>query len=404
VRTLRHPVQAAPKGSLASRLLGAELIIIVLTQTLAVPLGRDAQIPLALLIHAAFVVLWFARGITRLSIPNVALFAAVTFCAFAVHIRHPHGTYSLSSLGLFLLISSFYVVSVPLTRSAYQNLMSVWAAMGMIASVAVVVNWSTQLLGLGMPSLVHVLPDPLIYRGFVHTQPVEWGSAWTKPNGFIFLETSHLSQFIALALVVEGVFFRRIPRMLFMGGALIATLAGTGMLLVLMAAPFLLVRLRPGLIVLGMILLPLVVALAMQFGLLEHFVARLLEFSQTGTSGYNRFVLPFTALIDTWRYGDTPEAWFGIGAGNIPAGSNLAFNAYSKVSVEYGAVVLIAWLALLLSAHFGGGTPLVVGWIAFIQLQLLNGALNVPLHHVYCLLLAAGIGIVFTTRSSRFDR
>jgi hypothetical protein len=143
---------------------------------------------------------------------------------------------------------------------------------------------------------------------------------------------------------------------------------------------------------------------AAQIGVLDNFTERVTEFGQEKSSGYNRFVLPaMTAAEALGR--DGLGGLFGSGAGTIPAGdpskggfNGFAWSPYAKVIYEYGLVGFLIWLPLTLVAIFNRGIPFVICWIAFLQYNFLNGALNVPLHTVYCYLLAAGYVMLPTAK------
>ena len=222
-----------------------------------------------------------------------------------------------------------------------------------------------------------------------------------KPNGFFFLETSHLSQFIAMGLVVEVAIFRRFGRVSALLVGLAGTLGATGMVLLASTAPFLLARLRPRLVVAVAVVAPVVLVAAAQGGFLDTTLKRTAEFSQGSSSGFNRFVLPLQWSLATL---DAPpdEAWLGRGAGSMPKAVNdeeegtagYAWPPYTKVGVEYGTVVLLIWALFIAASLFGNGVPVAVAWAAFVQYNFLNGSLNVPIHTIYCALLCAGYLIV----------
>jgi hypothetical protein len=60
----------------------------------------------------------------------------------------------------------------------------------------------------------------------------------------------------------------------------------------------------------------------------------------------------------------------------------------TKVMVEYGVFVLVAFMAFTSISVFVGGVPFVVGWAVLMQYMFLNGSFLVPLHIVYCYFLA----------------
>src|SRR5262245_21062148 len=91
-----------------------EMVIVVVTQKIAVPIGsaETSQVALALLVHAATMGILAVRGLLRVSTLSLVLlcgFACVTGFS-AVLLASP--TYSTMSLLLLIIISTFYVFRV----------------------------------------------------------------------------------------------------------------------------------------------------------------------------------------------------------------------------------------------------------------------------------------------------
>lgn len=378
--------------------LTAELVLVVTTQKLAIPLaGRESQISLAFLIHFGFLAVWALSGVLLVSRRRLVLLCA--FAALAAYAQLPFvgPGWSLPSMVLMLATSAMFVFVLPIGPAGYRSLLDRFVLVALGAAVFVGVDWLFQLAGHPMPNLEALIPEAINYYQYNYIQPVQWGSPWMKPNGLFFLETSHVSQFLGIGLVIELALFRRFAMVVVLGGALLSTAGVTGLLLVATSLPFLLLRLRPTTLLGVLIALPILLLGTSQGGLLDGFTRRTAEFSQGNSSGYNRFVLPAEWSLAAF---DAPagKALFGTGAGSMPKAINddetgsvgYAWPPYTKVGVEYGALVLIVWLMFLFSSLFASGAPTVVAWAAFAQYNFLNGSLNVPIHTVYCVLLCAG--------------
>jgi hypothetical protein len=65
-------------------------------------------------------------------------------------------------------------------------------------------------------------------------------------------------------------------------------------------------------------------------------------------------------------------------------------------------VAFIFWALLILTSMFGHGVPFAISWVVFLQYQFMNGSLNVPLHTIYAVLLAAGV-VVTANRSKPLE-
>ncbi len=374
-----------------------EMILVVVTQKLAIPLGGGNQVALALVIHYAALLILAGRGRLLVSRGRLALFCSLVAAASLTQIGYSAEAMSLSSLALMLLTAAMFVFVIPLPRWAYRELLRRFVLLAVAASALVALDWALQAAHMPMPNLETLIPFPFIYQTYNYIQPVTWDSPWMKPNGVFFLETSHVSQFIALGVVVEVAMFRNLGRTAALLLGLGATLGGTGMLLLVACLPLLLLRLPARVLVTGAVLAPLLLVAAAQGGLLAPLTKRTAEFSENSSSGFNRFVLPMQWWLSTFD-GPTDEAWLGRGAGSMPKSVNdeetgtagYAWPPYTKIEVEYGLVTLVAWLAYVLVAVFGSGAPAAVALAAFVQFEFLNGSLNVPVHSIYCAFLCAG--------------
>jgi hypothetical protein len=401
-----EPVTAAPPvvasfsgGGLQQHILDivtCEFALVVATQKIAIPLtGREAQIPMAFLIHSGVIAYFLFRGWILVSGMRMLLFMIFAAIVAFAHLSFAATNgFSVPSMALMLATSAMLIFVVPLEQPTYRRLLDRFVMLAAIAAALVALDWGLQAAGLPIPDLETLIPQSLIYYEYVYIQPLEWGSPWMKPNGLFFLETSHVSQFIAMGLVVEIALFGRKGLIVFLASALLATLGVTGMLLAASSLPFLLFRRKVFVWVVAAI--PVVLLLGVQTSLLDSLAARTDEFSRGSSSGYNRFILPLEWSA-TAISGPPETAWLGTGAGSMPKAINdeatgaigLAWPPYTKVGVEYGALALVAWLAFILSSMFGRTIPLAASWAAFAQYAFLNGS-NVPIHTVYCILLGAG--------------
>jgi hypothetical protein len=362
-----------------------------------VPIGgaETSQVALALLVHAAVMGLLAIRGVLRIGSLSLLLFCGLTFVTGFSAVLLASPTYSVMSFLLLLIISTFYVFRVELDQEHYLKWLANFQLIAVAAASLVFFNWATQFVGLGIVDLNSMIPRRLLYLHYNYIQPIHWGSPWMKPNAVFFLETSHISQFIAMALVIELTCFFRIRYLAFLGMALLSTFGGTGMLTLAACLPFLLGRVPRSVILAGLVALPIAYAGAKTIGLTENIESRIGEFGTRGTSGEMRFSRPAEVVVET-MFGDEQDLFIGKGAGSMPKGqsalgANFAWAPYAKVFVEYGIVAFTFWALLIVTAMFGHGVPFAISWVVFVQYQFMNGSLNVPLHTIYAVLLAAGV-------------
>jgi hypothetical protein len=382
------------------RLFTLEMVAVVVTQKVAVPIGgaKTSQVALALLLHAGALTLLALRGVLRVDQVSLFLWCGLTFVAGMCAIFLASPTYSTMSFLLLLIISTFYVFRVEMDRDSYLKWLRSfqWIAVG--AASLVFLNWATQIAGLGIFNLQALMPERIVYLHYNYIQPIHWSSPWMKPNAIFFLETSHISQFLAMAIVIELTCFFRIKYLAFLGAALLSSFGGTGMLTLALCVPFLLGRVPKGIILAGLLALPVAYTGAKAIGLTENIENRITEFGKRGTSGEMRFSRPAEAVVDA-MFGDEADLFTGKGAGEMPKGksqlgANFAWAPYAKVFVEYGIIAFAFWAALILTSMFGHGVPFAISWVVFLQYQFMNGSLNVPVHTIYAALLAASVVVV----------
>jgi hypothetical protein len=380
---------AAVGDALVVRLITLDLVLLMLLQRFAVPLGGDAQFSALIATHYSLLgVLLLARRAV-IDSPRLILYAVFMLLALLTQLL-PDRSFSVPSLVLVAVTYAPLVAVLPIERASYRRILQNFQ--WIVAGVALLVFFqhACQLAGLEMPTLEHVQPDITNYHEYVYIQPLYWSSPFSKPNAIFLLEASHTSQILAMGLLLELALFHRLRFIVLFGAALVATFAGTGLLLILLSAPFLLRRLRPGLIAALILAIPLILGLAAASGWFEIVGKRLDEHEREGSSAYARFVAPTEIVIDTLADRDPEPILFGVGAGNMEKRTGVLWLAFSKVFVEYGFVVFLAWLAFFSFVMFQSSGLWVATWMTLIQYQLLNGAFLVPLHVFLCWLLAAG--------------
>jgi len=373
------------------------LVLVVMTQKMALPVGGGIQIAFAMVFQYVIYAIFLLMGVLRVHVlRSLLLLAFVTFAMVVHAVYNADAGYSPGSLFLLILILAMYSFVVPMDEENYNRILKTFQIVAAVASVLVFWNWGTQIVGLGIFNLEDYIPDNFQYINYVYMNKLRWDLPWIKPNSIFFLEVSHLSQFIGMALVIEMVKFRRLAFAGLYSVALLSSFGGTGTLLVLASTPFLLAKLPRKYTVAILFAAPFLLIIAAQIGVLDNFTGRVEEFGQEKSSGYNRFVLPAETAAEALGR-DGLGGLLGTGAGSIPAGdpskggfNGFAWSPYAKVVYEYGLIGFLIWLPLTLVAIFNRGVPFLICWVAFLQYNFLNGALNVPLHTVYCYILAAG--------------
>ncbi len=259
---------------------------------------------------------------------------------------------SLTSLYYWLAITGFAVLRFrhSVSETAFFRLVSLALA---ALAVAGLVQFVLQFVGVSFFAFTGVVPDDfLIEEQYNVTIPIDRGL--NKSNGLFLVEPSVFSQFMALAVVVEALYLRRVAYLVLFFVALLSSMSGTGWLVLGSYIAVLAISAgRRGL--LGAILLAAGCALAFTAlsvvlpDFADMMSGRVYEFTLPGTSGHERFVTPFLALQDLLNAAPWVSVT-GIGPGAseqliVPYIYHL--NTPIKVLMEYGIFGLLLYLCLL---------------------------------------------------------
>ena len=259
---------------------------------------------------------------------------------------------SLTSLYYWLAITGFAVLRFrhSVNETAFFRLVSLALAALAVAGLA---QFVLQFVGVSFFAFTGVVPDDfLIEEQYNVTIPIDRGL--NKSNGFFLVEPSVFSQFMALAVVVEALYLRRVAYLVLFFVALLSSMSGTGWLVLGSYIAVLAISAgRRGL--LGAILLAAGCALAFTAlsvvlpDFADMMSGRVYEFTLPGTSGHERFVTPFLALQDLLNAAPWVSVT-GIGPGAseqliVPYIYHL--NTPIKVLMEYGIFGLLLYLCLL---------------------------------------------------------
>ena len=220
-----------------ANILCVHLVLVVLTQKMALPVGGGIQIAFAMVFQYVVFAMFLLMGVLRVHLMRSLLLLAFVGFATIVHaIYNGDNGFSPGSLFLLILILAMYSFVVPIDEENYNRILKTFQKIAVVASLLVFVNWGTQIAGLGIFNLEDYIPDSFQYINYVYMNKLKWNLPWIKPNGIVFLEVSHLSQFIGMALVIELARFRRLKFAALYAVALLSSFGGTGTLLV-MASP-----------------------------------------------------------------------------------------------------------------------------------------------------------------------
>jgi hypothetical protein len=364
-----------------------QLLAVVVLQRIVVP-GLAVEI----------ILVTFAIGVAGLCLfgeVHISSMRVILFSAFAVSIGLSSflAGREISAASIILLLASYstYVIRFEVTREFYLRCVNFFVdVMIVIAFVTIIQIGGQALTGkIIVPNMDDLVPKGMIIQGFVYWQTLEWGAEIIKPPAFFFREVSFVSQFLALAIVAEIAFFRRLWRLLVLGSALFATFAGTGLLILACTSPFLVAKLSR---VAKLITIPLiagVVALLAISGWFSNVEHRLDEYEDTSSSAYGRFVYPVLVLS---RLGETDNPLLsGMGAGNADRatkGSGV-LTAPTKLLLEYGIVPAVLFYVFFIYCLFRRAPDMSFSSAQFIVHILGGGYLLVSPYIILFFLLGA---------------
>ncbi len=372
------------------RLLTGLLLVTVLGQRFAVPVG---SMPVALPLLA----LWVTVALTsyyrlvRHDAVRTEFFvlAAAACCTAAWLATFPGEPLSVTSLVLLL------VLWAPWALTVRRDLVPVAARLGRrfvllmtVVAVAAVGQMVAQLTGLWAweDYLTEWVSRDWLVQGFNVSIPVVYDSPIHKSNGLVLLEPSFLSQLCAVAVVVALVLRRPAWQILVLGLGIVVSLSGTGIVLLAAGLAVLLVRrprlVRPGYVV-AVAAAVAVVLLSPAGALLQ---SRIGETSEQGSSGYLRFVAPYTEVA---RGLDVDPLRYLVGAGpgtserllesdRVGAGTPVVYTIAPKLAFEYGLVAAAAFCAFLGVCLWRRPPWAVVPSAVAVMLLLLSGSLLQP--------------------------
>lgn len=342
-----------------SLLVGVLIVPTVVLQRIAVPVG-SGQVPIVLPIGLIAIAWALRRGLVVEDRFHLQLYViAVMVCVVATCVNAWSGG-SWSQLSLVYLVLTYLPFVFRLRQRdhcTFERGLRLFVAVMVVFAALGVAETAAQLLGWSYHDLLGSLPSSFLLRNYNTNFPMTYGSHFYKANGFVFLEPSFFSQFVALALIVQGYLGRSTSRTLLFGTALVCAFSGTG--LILAAAGMALVWARKSTstsrLVLPIVALVAAVAVSPLGGF---FTNRLHEFSTAGSSAQSRFVTPYRLATDS-ATSDGSAFFFGHGPGSAErrvqvvvteTGAVPIFPVAAKLVYEYGVPAMCVFMAFVFGA------------------------------------------------------
>ena len=336
------------------RFLQAFVLVLILAQRLAVPVGGEqlaALVPLVTL----FVVVGLGTGVLVVDRRRLALVAVMVATVVGVSLVQIVGGIapSLLSIALFVVLWAAVITRPRGTVEDGRAVGVFFVRVMCVAAVLSMVQYAVQATGRRWTDLLaQVVPADYVLQQFNSGNPIEYGSTIDRTVAIVFLEPSFLSLFLGLAAVTALRYRLRWPTITLLLLGIVPTVAGNGILiLALGVVAFLLVHGRRRLAA----LIPAAV-LAVGVGVLTPlgaiYLTRSTEGGGTNSSTGLRFVQPYVQLIPQ-PLQQPFTALFGRGAGSardwITANLRepLLATVFPKTLFEFGVVGIIGVLVPL---------------------------------------------------------
>jgi len=280
----------------------------VILQRIGVPVGTTGYVSPVLVTVLVTVALLVGHGRLVEEPGRVAAYLAVTGACLLTALVHGLRSEELSvpSLGLLVVTYVPFCFRVRDVRPGLlDELLRFFVRIVTVVAVLAVGQTAPQLVGVWQyrDLLAQVVPAHLLVQGYNTSYPVTYGSEIYKANGVLMLEPSFCSQFLGLgilALLLVRVRRRGLLVALF-AVAMVATVSGTGVLLLATGLVALAVRRGPRFAV-ALAGVGAVVATAILLSpLATIYSSRAREVTQGSSSGNQRFVAPYQLAVDSAR-------------------------------------------------------------------------------------------------------
>lgn len=366
----------------------AEWLIFACVFFLAVTVLQRFAIPgSAGLLGLGFVICWIAwvlacfRGHLAIDPTRVILYlAALSALMSTLFVKE--GGFSLTSLIMLALLYLPFVSMRLAPANQYHLVLEVFQRVMILSSVAGLIQIVIQ-LPLGQDWMFpfdQILPASLFIEGFNLRIPIADDLSFLKSTGLWFLEPSHLSQLLALAIIIEVSNKRRFWVIGLFGLAYLSSFSGTGALLLIAVGLPLILRIRQAWMLFPILGFFLLLPFFHSIPPFSIFLERLEELSNPMASGSMRFLAPYWLVGDV-LIGDWRALLFGFGPGSIedviiPIDYMVQDSSWLKLLVEYGLIGTGGFFIFYLYVIFRHSPDRLLSFACLLQFLFLGGYLN----------------------------
>jgi hypothetical protein len=398
-----RPLDAVEANRLSDRrvffALCLMIVAIVFLQRFAVPgIGTAVCLPIVL----AVVMYLAIERVLILDVLRMWLYlGAVGACCGAALVSTVsfREEWSLKSLLLLIVLYAPFCFRLRAEfRFLYRPLLEFFNRLMVIVACVALGQWLAQLAGWRYRDLLDFVPRQLLVQGYNTSYPLHYGSPVWKSNAVVFLEPSFCAQFLAVAIIAQLLLGGTRWRIPLYFGALLSTVTGTGILLLVIGLIVLAVRGGLKQATRTLLLWALVGALVYLSPIGQMFAGRIAEPSEANSSGNTRFVAPYTGVFEGLER-DTATLLLGRGPGVVARPGVAYFNStrvqanhpvIPKLAAEYGLIAAILFTCFMVVAITAGTpTPTLAAMMLLVYFAL-SGSLLQP-QTVYMALIVTSL-------------
>jgi hypothetical protein len=367
---------------------------VIFLQKFALP----GNIELSFIVVVLYCLFTLQLGLARFGLRSVSFILVAFLFAAAASFSAAHNAISVQSIAFAIAVHVPLVLFFPVSKAFYEGLLRIFSSFCLVICALVFFQWAQQLIGMRMINLEDFVPREMLFKTYVYVQKINLYSQYYKPNGFFCLEASNAAQLLAIGAIVELYIFRRLKLFLILTAGSLATLAGTGIFILVLGLLFLPFLAGRRLVMPALALVVLIVLFGTALGLVDYAVGRISEFGEEGTSGNGRFLASYRIILQTIAT-DLPSFFLGYGPGVVnPALGYLQDvpNPLAKTITDYGIVGSLAFMIWLHAIAFSSRAPLVLVLALLAQYEFVQGGFMVPIN-TYLLWLLAGAFVAAKT-------
>jgi len=379
-----------PKVTVEGIFLSLLLFFSTFGQRIVIPLGGQQIALIFPVTFAAFIIMLFSKkfSLYRMRLILFTLFWILTL-SFLLFQEAFSATSILFLLTLYLpfLFKFEFEDEMKLKYlRRFQNIVLFTAFFGIF-------QFASQAAGMDFFDPISIFPSNMIQLGYNTTYPITYGSPISKPNGGFYLEPSLFSQFLAISIIIEILFFKRWNRVFVLFVAIVTSFSGTGLIILMILGLPLLFKLKfkQALVVILAGALVAVIFFNSEYGSVTS--GRADEYNSQNSSFSIRFINPFKTIFS----GDQKDMLIGHGSGQtertqFPFEAN--FTAIPKLWYEYGFLPMIIFTLFLMHCFFFRNSSILIAAI-FLMYTFLSGSLLQPqtIYFSYFVLIISGFTI-----------